>query len=266
MRIDVISLFPEFVAQCAAFGVVGRAGERGLLSLHGWNPRDYAEGSYRRVDDRPFGGGPGMVMLIDPLRASIAAARAADPAPARVVYLSPQGAPLTQAKVRELATGERLILLCGRYEGIDERLVQAEVDEELSIGDYVLSGGELAAAVVVDAVARLREGVLNDAESAAQDSFEDGLLDCPHYTRPVEHALGAVPAVLMSGNHAEIARWRRQQALGRTAQRRPDLLDEAALSRSDRKLLDAYRAEAAMTDPVFGPSPGGETADPADKR
>jgi tRNA (guanine37-N1)-methyltransferase len=246
MRIDVISLFPEFIAQCAAFGVVGRAGERGLLSLHGWNPRDYAEGSYRRVDERPFGGGPGMVMLIDPLRASLAQARAADPASAKVIYLSPQGTPLTQAKVRELASRERLILLCGRYEGIDERLIAAEVDEELSIGDYVLSGGELAAAVVIDAVARLREGVLNDAESAVQDSFEaDGLLDCPHYTRPVSHELGEVPAVLMSGNHAQIARWRRQQALGRTWQRRPDLLNESLLSKADRKLLDAYREESA---------------------
>lgn len=248
MRIDVISLFPEFVAQCAAFGVVGRAGERGLLSLHGWNPRDYAEGNYRRVDDRPCGGGPGMVMLIDPLRASLQAARAADPAPAKVVYLSPQGVPLTQAKVRELASRERLILLCGRYEGIDERLIQAEVDEEISIGDYVLSGGELAAAVVVDAVARLREGVLGDAESAVQDSFEDGLLDCPHYSRPIEHELGSVPEVLLSGNHAHIAAWRRMQALGRTWQRRPDLLDEASLSKADRKLLAAYRAELAAGD------------------
>ena len=243
MRIDVLSLFPDFIAQCAAFGVVGRAGERGLLSLHGWNPRDYAEGNYRRVDDRPFGGGPGMVMLIDPLRACLQAAREADPTPARVIYLSPQGAPLTQAKVRELAGQERLILLCGRYEGVDERFLRAEVDEEISIGDYVLSGGELAAAVVVDAVARLRDGVLNDAESAVQDSFEDGLLDCPHYTRPVEHELGPVPPVLMSGNHAEIARWRRMQSLGRTWERRPDLLDEAKLSKADRKLLDAYRAQ-----------------------
>lgn len=242
MRIDVISLFPEFVAQCAAFGVTGRAVERGLLALHGWNPRDYAEGNYRRVDDRPFGGGPGMVMLIDPLRASLAAARAADPTPARVIYMSPQGVPLTQAKVRELATRERLVLLCGRYEGIDERFIEAEVDEEISLGDYVLSGGELAAAVVVDAIARLQDGALNDAESAVQDSFEDGLLDCPHYTRPVEHELGPVPAVLMSGNHAEIARWRRQQSLARTLQRRPDLVDEAALSKADRKLLDAWRA------------------------
>ncbi|TWI04782.1 tRNA (guanine37-N1)-methyltransferase [Luteimonas cucumeris] len=244
MRIDIVSLFPEFVTQVAGHGVVGRAQERGLLALHGWNPRDHAEGNYRRVDDRPFGGGPGMVMLIDPLRACLAAARAADPAPAKVIYLSPQGMPLTQAKVRELAGEPRFILLCGRYEGIDERLVAAEVDEELSIGDYVLSGGELAAAVVVDAVARLQEGALNDAESAAQDSFAaDGLLDCPHYTRPVEHELGTVPEVLMSGNHAGIARWRRQQALGRTWQRRPELLDEAALSAADRKLLEAFKAE-----------------------
>ena len=248
MRIDLVSLFPEFVAQCAGFGVVGRAQERGLLAIHGWNPRDHAEGNYRRVDDRPFGGGPGMVMLIDPLRACLQAARAADPTPAKVIYLSPQGQRLTQAKVRELAGRERLILLCGRYEGIDERLVAAEVDEELSIGDYVLSGGELAAAVVIDAVARLQEGALNDAESAAQDSFEAGsgagplLLDCPHYTRPVEHELGTVPAVLQSGNHAEIARWRRQQALGRTWLRRPELIDEAALSKADRKLLEAFRA------------------------
>jgi len=254
MRIDIISLFPEFVAQCAAFGVVGRAVERGLLSVHGFNPRDYAEGNYRRVDDRPFGGGPGMVMLIDPLRASLRAAREADPAPAKVVYMSPQGAPLTQAKVRELAGRERLIVLCGRYEGIDERLIRAEVDEEISIGDYVLSGGELAAAVIVDAVARLREGVLGDAESAVQDSFEDGLLDCPHYTRPVEHALGAVPEVLMSGNHAEIAKWRRMQSLGRTWQRRPDLLDEATLSKADRKLLEAYRA-ALAAEQAAGSSP-----------
>ena len=246
MRIDVISLFPEFVAQCAAFGVVGRAGERGLLSLHGWNPRDYATGAYRRVDDRPFGGGPGMVMLIDPLLACLRAARAADPAASKVIYLSPQGVALTQSKVGELAARQRIVLLCGRYEGIDERLIAAEVDEEISIGDYVLSGGELAAAVVIDAVARLQDGALNDAESAAQDSFEGGVLDCPHYTRPVQHSLGDVPPVLMSGNHAHIAAWRRQQALGRTAERRPDLLDVAALPAADRKLLAAYRAERAQ--------------------
>jgi tRNA (guanine37-N1)-methyltransferase len=249
MRIDVMTLFPEFIAQAAAVGVVGRAQERGLLSLHGWNPRDYATGGYRRVDDRPFGGGPGMVMLIEPLQACLAAVRAADPAPAPVIYMSPQGAPLTQKKARELAALPRMILLCGRYEGVDERFLEAEVDEELSIGDYVLSGGELAAAVVIDAVGRLQEGALNDADSAVQDSFEgDGLLDCPHYTQPSSHLLGDVPAVLRSGDHAAIARWRRQQALGRTWLRRPDLLDEAGLSKADRALLEAFRAGLADRD------------------
>jgi tRNA (guanine37-N1)-methyltransferase len=244
MRIDIVSLFPEFVEQIAGHGVVGRARERGLLAIHGWNPRDHAEGNYRRVDDRPFGGGPGMVMLIDPLRAALQAARAADPRPVRTVYLSPQGAPLTQPRVRALAGDERLLLLCGRYEGVDERLLQAEVDEEISIGDYVLSGGELAAAVVIDAVARLLPGALNDAESAIQDSFEgeEGWLDCPHYTRPVEHALGGVPPVLLSGTHAAIARWRRQQSLGRTWLRRPDLLARMDLSRQDRALLAEFIA------------------------
>ena len=250
MRIDVLSLFPEFIAQCAGFGVVGRAQERALLSLHGWNPRDHAEGGYRRVDDRPFGGGPGMVMMIDPLRACLNVARAAAGQPARVVYLSPQGAPLTQAKVRELAARPRLILLCGRYEGVDERLLAAEIDEEISIGDYVLSGGELAAAVLIDAVARLQEGVLNDADSAVQDSFEgDGLLDCPHYTHPASHALGEVPAVLRSGDHAAIARWRRQQSLGRTWLRRPELLEAVNLSKTDRVLLEAFRQEHQANTP-----------------
>ncbi len=246
MRIDVISLFPEFLAQSAALGVVGRAQERGLLELHGWNPRDYAEGNYRRVDDRPFGGGPGMVMLIEPLRAALAAARAADPTPAPLIYLSPQGRPLDQVKVRELAALPRMILLCGRYEGVDERFLAGEVDEEISIGDYVLSGGELGAAVIIDAVTRLQDGALNDAESAVQDSFEgDGLLDCPHYSHPASHALGEVPDVLRSGNHAAIAAWRRQQSLLRTALRRPDLLDETGLNKADRKLLAQARAALA---------------------
>ena len=247
MRVDVISLFPEFLAQSAALGVVGRAQERGLLELHGWNPRDYAEGNYRRVDDRPFGGGPGMVMLIEPLRAALAAARAADPTPAPLIYLSPQGRPLDQAKVRELAALPRMILLCGRYEGVDERFLASEVDEEISIGDYVLSGGELGAAVIIDAVTRLQDGALNDAESAVQDSFEgDGLLDCPHFSHPASHPLGDVPDVLRSGNHAAIAAWRRQQSLLRTALRRPDLLDEASLNKADRKLLaEARQALAA---------------------
>jgi tRNA (guanine37-N1)-methyltransferase len=243
MRIDVITLFPEFVHQCADVGVVGRAQQRGLLQVNTWNPRDFAEDNYRTVDDRPFGGGPGMVMQIEPLRDALAAIRqASDDVPTRVIHLSPQGTRLTQDKVRELAREPRITLLCGRYEGVDERLLEHEVDEELSIGDYVLSGGELAAAVLVDAVARLQEGALNAADSAEQDSFgADGLLDCPHYTRPVEHELGTVPGVLLSGNHAEIARWRRMQALGRTWLRRPDLLDEAALPAADLALLEAFR-------------------------
>jgi tRNA (guanine37-N1)-methyltransferase len=243
MRIDVITLFPEFVENCAKIGVVGRAQERGLLQVEVWNPRDFATDNYRRVDERPFGGGPGMVMLIDPLRDAIAAARAATPEPAPVIYLSPQGTRLTQEKVRDLAQRQRLVLLCGRYEGIDERLIARSVDEELSIGDYVLSGGELAAAVVIDAIGRLQEGALNDAQSAQQDSFSDGLLDCPHYTRPERHAWGDVPAVLVSGDHAAIGRWRRKQALGRTWLRRPDLLSQLALSKEDKKLLLEFQED-----------------------
>ena len=237
MQIDIVSLFPEFVAQLVRHGVVGRAVERGIITLRNWNPRDYADGNYRRVDERPFGGGPGMVMMIDPLLACLNAARLADSQPVATSYLSPQGTLLTQSKVRELAQRPRLLLLCGRYEGIDERLVQAEVHEEISIGDYVLSGGELAAAVLIDAVARLKEGVLNDDQSAVCDSFENGLLDCPHYTKPVQHLLGEVPAVLLSGNHADIAKWRRQQSLLRTLQRRPQLLETAELTKHDREWL-----------------------------
>ena len=243
MRIDVLTLFPEFIRQCAALGVVGRAGERGLLRVETWNPRDYATGGYRRVDDRPFGGGPGMVMTIDPLRACLDAVRAADPEPAPVIYLGPQGERLTQAGVRRLAVLPRAILLCGRYEGVDERVLQAEVDFELSIGDYVLSGGEIAAAVVIDAVGRVQDGALGHCESAIQDSFEAGLLDCPHYTRPERHPLGEVPAVLMSGDHAAIARWRRRQSLGRTWLRRPDLLARLSLTADDRILLEEFIRE-----------------------
>ena len=247
MRLDVITLFPDFMRQCADVGVVGRARERGLLQLETWNPRDYASGNYRRVDDRPFGGGPGMLMLIDPLRACIDAARAApahvEGEPAPLVYLSPQGERLTQATVRRLAALPRLLLLCGRYEGIDERLIEREVDEEISIGDYVLSGGELAAAVLLDAIGRLQDGVLNDAESAVQDSFEDGLLDCPHFTRSDSEGTVGIPDVLMSGDHAAIRRWRRQQSLGRTWLRRPDLLARANLNAEDRMLLEAFRRD-----------------------
>ncbi|MDR3386412.1 MAG: tRNA (guanosine(37)-N1)-methyltransferase TrmD [Rudaea sp.] len=243
MRIDVVTLFPEFVQGCAGIGVIGRAQERGLLQVQTWNPRDYATDNYRRVDERPFGGGPGMVMLIDPLRAALTAARTAAPAPVRIAYMSPQGTRLTQDKVVELAQRERLILLCGRYEGVDERLLQHEVDEEISIGDYVLSGGELAAAVLIDAIGRLQEGALNDVQSAQQDSFADGLLDCPHYTRPEAHELGKVPDVLTSGDHAAIRRWRRKQSLGRTWVRRPDLLTGVELKVEDKKLLLEFQED-----------------------
>lgn len=244
MRIDVLTLFPEFIAAAASVGVVGRAQQRGLIEVQSWNPRDFTFDNYRRIDERSFGGGPGMVMSTQPLRDCLAAMRAAAPEKPHVIYLSPQGAKLTQRRVRELAALPRLILVCGRYEGIDERLVQREIDEEISIGDYVLSGGELAAAVVIDAVGRVQPGALNDAASADQDSFEDGLLDCPHYTRPEIDAEGvAVPAVLLSGNHAEIAKWRRKQSLGRTWLRRPDLLARLELSKSDRVLLEEFRRE-----------------------
>jgi len=243
MRIDVITLFPEFVQECMKVGVVGRAAQRGLLEVRAWNPRDDATDAHRSVDDRTYGGGPGMVMMIEPLRSTLRKVREATPEAARTIYLSPQGTRLTQRKVRQLAQAPRLILLCGRYEGVDERLLEHEIDEELSIGDYVLSGGELAAAVLIDVVGRLQEGALNDAQSAQQDSFSDGLLDCPHYTRPESHELGDVPTALMSGDHAAIRRWRRKQALGRTWLRRPDLLEHLPLDDESRKLLQEFRDE-----------------------
>ncbi len=240
----VLTLFPEMFPGTLGVSLAGKALAAGHWALETVDIRGFARDKHATVDDAPFGGGPGMVMMIEPLQACLAAVRAADAQQAPVIYLTPQGAPLTQKKVRDLAALPRVILLCGRYEGVDERLVAAEVDEEISIGDYVLSGGELGAAVVIDAVARLQEGALNDAESAVQDSFEsDGLLDCPHFTHPASHALGEVPSVLRSGDHAAIARWRRQQALGRTWLRRPDLLDEASLSKADRALLEAFRVE-----------------------
>ncbi|ROR29826.1 tRNA (guanosine(37)-N1)-methyltransferase TrmD [Inmirania thermothiophila] len=242
MRFDVVTLFPEMIRAAAGYGVTGRAVERGLVRLETWNPRDYARDRHRTVDDRPYGGGPGMVMKVEPLRDAIRAARRAAPA-SPVVLLSPQGRRLDQAGVRELAAQPGLILVCGRYEGIDERLVEAEVDQEWSIGDYVLSGGELAALVVVDAVARLVPGVLGDAESAAQDSYMEGLLDCPHYTRPEEIDGRRVPPVLLSGDHGAIRRWRRKQALGRTWLRRPDLLAGRALDEEARALLEEFIAE-----------------------
>jgi tRNA (guanine37-N1)-methyltransferase len=242
MRIDVVTLFPEMIREQVRYGIQGRAIQKGLLQVATWNPRDYTLDRHGSVDDRPYGGGPGMVMQVQPLRAALQAARAdGDPAP--VIYLSPQGRRLDQARARQLAGQQRLILLAGRYEGIDERVIDLEVDEELSIGDYVLSGGELPALVVMDAVTRLLPGALGDADSAGQDSFMDGLLDYPHYTRPEEINGMQVPDVLAGGHHAEIRRWRHKQALGRTWLRRPDLLDALQLDAEQQVLLDEFISE-----------------------
>ncbi|MCB1843454.1 MAG: tRNA (guanosine(37)-N1)-methyltransferase TrmD [Halioglobus sp.] len=243
MHIALVSLFPEMFDAVESHGVTGRAVQQGLIRLQHVNPRDYATDVHRTVDDRPYGGGPGMLMKIEPLRQAIQAARAAVGDTARVIALSPQGAPLNHRRVVELSRLQSMILVAGRYEGIDERLVEAEVDEELSIGDYVLSGGELAAMVVVDAVARQVAGVLGHAGSAEQDSFVSGLLDCPHYTRPEEWQGRRVPQVLLSGNHEGIRRWRLKQALGRTLERRPDLLQARTLTDEEDALLAEYLRE-----------------------
>lgn len=234
-RIDVVTLFPDLVAAVTHYGITGRAVERGLLQLATWNPRNYTEDRHRTVDDRPYGGGPGMVMKAEPLARAVQEAKAARSVP-WVVYLSPQGRRLDQAGLHELAARE-LVLVAGRYEGVDERFLTAYVDEEWSLGDYVLSGGELGAMVIIDGIARLLPGALGHADSAEQDSFARGLLDCPHYTRPTVFNGQAVPAVLSTGNHAQIAAWRRRQALLRTAERRPDLLADIELTAADRDVL-----------------------------
>ncbi len=243
MKIAVVSLFPEFVGQVGAWGVTGRALKRGLLSLEVLNPREYAQDRHRTVDDRVYGGGPGMVMQPPVLSAAVSAARQMAGAGAKTAYLSPQGEPLTQDLARRFAELPGLVLLCGRYEGVDERLIESKVDFELSIGDYVLSGGELAAMVVIDTIARLLPGVLNDAESAAQESFTGGLLDHPQYTRPENWVARPVPEVLLSGDHAAIARWRMKQALGRTWVKRPELLEGLELSAEQQKLLREWIEE-----------------------
>lgn len=245
LHADVVSIFPEMFDAVTRWGVTGRAVERGLLRVDLWNPRDYAPDRHRTVDDRPYGGGPGMVMMVEPVRNAIRAARACVDEDCRVVHLSPQGRRLDQRGVEELAGSRRLILVCGRYEGIDERLIEAEVDAEWSVGDYVLSGGELAAMVVLDAVTRLLPGALGHDESAKQDSFAGRLLDCPHYTRPEEFEGHRVPPVLLSGDHERIRRWRLKQALGRTWLRRPDMLETRTLDGEQRDLLDEFVRERA---------------------
>ncbi|GHD69571.1 tRNA (guanosine(37)-N1)-methyltransferase TrmD [Jeongeupia chitinilytica] len=247
-QIDVVTLFPEMFDAITRSGVTRRAVELGVFALQTWNPRDFTSDNYRRVDDRPFGGGPGMVMQPEPLELAIEAAKVRQHergVASRVVYLSPQGQRLSHAKAVELAGLDGLVLLCGRYEGVDERLIQRQVDEEISIGDYVLSGGELPAMVLIDAIARLWPGVLNTQASAEEDSFVDGLLDCPHYTRPEDYRGMAVPEVLLSGNHANIRRWRLKQALGRTWLRRPDLLADRQLSKEEARLLAEFQSESA---------------------
>ena len=243
MRMQIVTIFPEMVLTIAEYGVVGRAVKRGLVSLECQNPRDFTVDAHRTVDDRPYGGGPGMVMKYKPAAAAITAAKEKLPAGSLVVCLSPQGAVFDQAAAQRFAGLSGIVLLAGRYEGIDERLIESHVDEELSLGDFVISGGEIAAMVVIDAVARLLPGVLGDEASATQDSFTEGLLDHPHYTRPEEIDGHRVPEVLLSGDHARIAKWRYQQALGRSFQRRPDLVGKLDLNEEQQQLLDEYLEE-----------------------
>ncbi|WP_070108405.1 tRNA (guanosine(37)-N1)-methyltransferase TrmD [Burkholderia plantarii] len=252
MQFDVVTLFPEMFAALTDWGITSRAVKQGSFGLRTWNPRDFTTNNYRTVDDRPYGGGPGMVMIPKPLEAAIGAAKAAQAAQGiaatRVVMMSPQGAPLTHERVMRMVEEPGVVLLCGRYEAIDQRLLDRCVDEEISLGDFVLSGGELPAMALMDAVVRQLPGVLNDTQSAVQDSFVDGLLDCPHYTRPEDYEGVRVPDVLLGGHHAEIEKWRRQEALRNTWQKRPDLIERARskqlLSRADEAWL-ASLAKAA---------------------
>jgi tRNA (guanine37-N1)-methyltransferase len=251
IHLDVVTLFPEMFEAITGSGITQRAHDKGFYELVLWNPRDFSTNAYRSIDDRSYGGGPGMVMMAQPLAQAVAAARqrqlSSGVRRTRTIYLSPQGRPLTQRIVEELGQLEGIVLLAGRYEGVDERLLQAEVQDQISIGDYVLSGGELPAMVLMDALIRRIPGVLNDAESAQQDSFEMGLLDFPHYTRPELYQGEPVPAVLLSGHHLEIARWRMKQSLGRTWERRPDLLAKVKLSADQTALLEEYQAERNET-------------------
>lgn len=240
MWLGIVSLFPGMFDAVTEYGVTGRAVKKELLQLEFWNPRDFATDKHHTVDDRPYGGGPGMLMKVEPLRDAILAAKAAAGPDAKVIYMSPQGRPLDQQGVLELSSRERMVIIAGRYEGIDERVVETLVDEEWSIGDYVLSGGELAALTLIDSVSRMVPGVLGHEDSAEEDSFASGLLDCPHYTRPEEIDGQVVPDVLLSGNHAAIRRWRLQQSLGRTWLRRPDLLEKVDLDDERQALLEEF--------------------------
>jgi tRNA (guanine37-N1)-methyltransferase len=248
LQIDIVTLFPRMFEAVTEHGVTGRARSRKVYDLVMWNPRDFAGNAYRSVDDRPYGGGPGMVMMAEPLERALGAARQRQKSSGvkapRVLHLTPQGRLLDHALVAELAKENGLVMLAGRYEGVDERLMRRTVDDEISVGDYVLSGGELAAMVVIDCVVRQLPGVLGDAESAGQDSFVNGILDHPHYTRPETYEGDAVPPVLLSGNHADIARWRLKQALGRTWQRRPDLLEKRGLTKNESALLEEFKQES----------------------
>jgi tRNA (guanine37-N1)-methyltransferase len=241
IRFNVVTLFPEMFAAVTASGITRKALEAGLWRLQTWNPRDFTTDNYRTVDDRPYGGGPGMVMLAEPLEKALDAAQAAGGG--KVIFLSPQGRKLDHAKVMELSGRQAVTLLCGRYEGVDERLVRRRVDEELSLGDFVLSGGELAAMAVIDAVVRQLPGALGDGQSAAEESFAGGLLDCPQYTRPENYAGEGIPAVLLSGHHEQIRRWRLKQALGRTWLRRPELIAARRLNDEELKLLEEFKRE-----------------------
>jgi tRNA (guanine37-N1)-methyltransferase len=243
MRVGVVSLFPQMFDAITQYGVTGRAVTQGKLNLDYWDPRDFTQDKHRTVDDRPYGGGPGMVMKVEPLRDAINAAKQRLGEDTKVIYLSPQGKLLDQQGLKELATRETMIFVAGRYEGVDERLIEQEIDEEWSIGDYVLSGGELAAMVLIDGVARLLPGVLGDEESAQQDSFMAGLLDHPHYTRPEQLNDQSVPKVLLGGDHEAIRKWRLKESLGRTWLRRPDLLEMATLADEQKELLEQFIAE-----------------------
>jgi tRNA (guanine37-N1)-methyltransferase len=242
IRFDVVTLFPEMFRAVTESGITSRALQQGLWKLQAWNPRDFTTDNYRTVDDRPYGGGPGMVMLAEPIEVALDAVKT-DGGSGRVIYLSPQGRKLDHRKVMDLAKEPAVTLLCGRYEGVDERLLERRVEEELSIGDFVLSGGEVAAMALIDAVVRQLPGALGDEASAVEESFADGLLDCPQYTRPEEHAGLRVPAVLLSGHHENIRRWRLKQALGRTWLRRPELIAARQLKEEERRLLDEFRRE-----------------------